>query len=68
MTGKTWTLANLRRRQITTWKSALFASAFAAATMLPLAAAGASPSGASAVPAGCSGNDLYVCATSVPRG
>ena len=68
MTRETGRSADLRRRPITTWKAALFASVFAAATVLPLSAAGASSAGASAAPAGCSGTDLYVCATSVPRG
>ena len=68
MTRETGRSADLRRRPINTWKAALFASVFAAATVLPLSAAGASSAGASAAPAGCSGTDLYVCATSVPRG
>ena len=70
MTRKTGASADLGQRPVSTWKAALFVSAFAAASVLPLSTSGASSPGGnvSGAPAGCSGNDLYVCATSVPLG
>jgi hypothetical protein len=68
VTRKTGTSVNLGPRPISAWKAALLASAFAAATVLPQSAAGATSLQASAAAASCSGDDLYVCATSVPRG
>ena len=68
MTRKFRTSADLGRRPIGTLKATLCASVVAAAALQALSAVTASSAGASGASARCSGDDLYVCATSVPRG